>query len=158
MVHKIHTILEKTATGMAVFLLLSLVVLSFIQVVLRNLFSMGLNLVEEFMRNGVLWIAFVGAVLTTLRGKHISIDILPRFLKSTSKKILLWSLSVLASIICLVLSWLAISFIRLEIETGSTIGGVFPAWIIELIIPIGFILLALSFPLKMLEDHNEEGI
>ena len=158
MVHKIHTILEKTATGMAVFLLLSLVVLSFIQVVLRNLFSMGLNLVEEFMRNGVLWIAFVGAVLTTLRGKHISIDILPRFLKSTSKKILLWILSILASIICLVLSWLAISFVRLEIETGSTIGGVFPAWIIELIIPIGFILLALSFPLKMLEGNNEEGI
>lgn len=158
MVHKIHTILEKTATGMAVFLLLSLVVLSFIQVVLRNLFSMGLNLVEEFMRNGVLWIAFVGAVLTTLRGKHISIDILPRLLKSTSKKILLWILSVLASIICLVLSWLAISFVRLEIETGSTIGGVFPAWIIELIIPIGFILLALSFPLKMLEGNNEEGI
>lgn len=158
MVHKIHTILEKTATGMAVFLLLSLVVLSFIQVVLRNLFSMGLNLVEEFMRNGVLWIAFVGAVLTTLRGKHISIDILPRLLKSTSKKILLWILSVLASIICLVLSWLAISFIRLEIETGSTIGGVFPAWIIELIIPIGFILLALSFPLKMLEGNNKEGI
>ncbi|MDO9547850.1 MAG: hypothetical protein Q7J65_02665, partial [Candidatus Marinimicrobia bacterium] len=67
MVHKFRLFIEKITTWLAVFLMLMLVLLSFSQVVLRNFFSTGFNAFEELMRNAVLWIAFVGAVLTTLR-------------------------------------------------------------------------------------------
>jgi TRAP-type C4-dicarboxylate transport system permease small subunit len=112
--------------------------------------------IEELMRNGVLWIAFTGAVLTTLRGRHIAFDILPRFLKDKKKVILDWVLSVSASITCLLLAWLGVSFLRLEIEMESKIGGFCPAWIVEIIIPIGFVLLSIVFPLRVLDGKYDE--
>lgn len=157
MVHKLRLIVDKIATWLAVGLMLALVTLSFTQVVLRNFFSIGFSAVEEFMRNGVLWIAFIGAVLTTLRGRHISIDILPRYLRGKARKILAWILALLPSIICLVLAYYSILFVKLEIEMNSTIAGFFPAWIIELIIPVGFILLAVSFPLRLLDQDLEQA-
>jgi C4-dicarboxylate transporter DctQ subunit len=155
MVPKIRQIIEKITTGLAVFLILSLVLLSFTQVILRNFFAIGFNAVDELMRNGVLWIAFIGAVLTTLRGKHISIDILLRFLPAAKKRILEWILAVVSSLICLVLMWFGIKFLQLEIEMESLIAGVIPAWTIEIIIPFGFFLLALSFPLRIIDNDQD---
>jgi hypothetical protein len=47
-------------------------------------------------------------------------------------------------------------FLTLEIELESVIAGVIPAWIIEIIIPIGFFLLAFCFPLRILDRKNDE--
>lgn len=151
MVHKVRIIIEKITTGMAVFLMLLLVFLAFIQVLLRNLFSLGFNAIDELMRNGVLWIAFVGAVLTTLRGRHISIDILPRYTRGKSKRIIEWIIGFSSFVICLILAHYSLSFLILEHRTGSVIAGFCPAWVIELIIPIGFALLGVSFLLKTVE-------
>lgn len=156
MVHKIRLFIEKITTWLAVFLMLLLVVLSFSQVVLRNFFATGFNAFEELMRNAVLWIAFIGATLTTLRGKHISIDILPRFAKGRFKIILNWALSITASLICFYMSWLGLQFLKLEIDLTSVIAGSIPAWIIEIIIPVGFLLLAITFPLRVLDSQNDE--
>lgn len=157
MVHKIRIAIEKITTAMAVFIMLSLVMLSFLQVILRNFFSIGFNAVEELMRNGVLWITFIGAILTTLRGKHISIDILLRNLNSTPKKVVSWIISIFASFMCIIMTWYSISFVKLEIETNSIIGGFCPAWIIEIILPVGFLLLAISFPIKLLDNKQSEN-
>lgn len=156
MVHKIRIAIEKVTGWTAVSLMLLLVVLAFTQVILRNVFSIGINAFDELMRNAVLWIAFVGASLTTLRGKHISIDILPRFTKGKIKAILDWLLALTASLICLFLAGLGIRFLSLEIEMESVIAGIIPAWIIEIIIPVGFFLLALCFPLRVLDRRNDE--
>jgi len=155
MIAKIRKTIDFFLTGTAIFLMLSLVLFSFLQVVLRNFFAISLNVADEFMRNGVLWIAFVGAVLTTLRGKHISIDILPRYVKGKRKIYLDWTLTISAALICLVMTWYSVRFIILEIEMKSVIAGFCPAWIIESIIPVGFFLLAISFPLRLLDKSRK---
>jgi len=157
MVHKIRLIIEKWVSYLAVFLMLALVILSFLQVMLRNFFSIGFSSIEELMRNGVLWIAFTGAILTTLRGRHIAFDILPRFLKDKKKIILDWILSISASATCLFLAWLGINYLCLEIEMESQIGGFCPAWIVEIIIPVGFVLLSIVFPLRVLDRKYDEA-
>jgi len=155
MITKIRKTIDKFLTGMAIFLMLSLVLFSFLQVMLRNLFGASMDAADEFMRNGVLWIAFIGAALTTLHGKHISIDILPRFAKGKGKKILDWTLTISAAIICLVMTWYSTEFIILEIQMKSLIAGFCPAWLIEIIIPIGFFLLAISFPMRLLDKSQK---
>lgn len=156
MLSKFRFIIEKIITAMAVFLMFSLAVMAFIQVILRNFFAIGLNAVDELMRNGVLWIAFIGAALTTLRSKHIAIDILPRLLKGKASLVLNWILNLTASLICLILGWYAARFVQLEIDMHSTLAGVIPAWIIEIILPVGFFLLALTFLLR-LPDKPQTG-
>jgi len=156
MLTKLRLIIEKCATTLAVVLMLSLAFMAFVQVILRNLFAFGLNIVDELMRNGVLWIAFTGAILTTLHSKHISVDILPRLLKGQARSILNWILNLIAGLICLILSWFSIQFIRLEISMRSLISGVIPAWIIEIILPVGFFLLALTFFLRLTEKPRAD--
>jgi len=155
-VTQIRKAVENTATGLAVFLMLSLILLSFLQVILRNFFSVAFITIEKLIRHEVLWIAFIGATLTTLRGRHISIDILPRYLRGKAKQILQWIISLSASVICLILCWYSISFIQLEIEFGTKIGGHIPAWIVQIILPVGFLLLAISFPLRTLEGTEQK--
>ncbi|HPC35974.1 MAG TPA: TRAP transporter small permease [Candidatus Marinimicrobia bacterium] len=154
MLNKIRTIIEKFVSALAVALMLFLVGMAFLQVILRNFFAIGLNVIDELMRNGVLWIAFCGAALTTLRSKHISIDILPRILKGRARRILNWILNLTAAAICFCLSWYAWQFVRLEISMQSMIAGVIPAWIIEIILPVGFFLLALTFPLRLIDESQ----
>lgn len=156
MLNKFRLLIEKCVTALAVVLMLSLAVMAFLQVILRNFFAIGLNIVDELMRNGVLWIALVGAVLTTLRSKHISVDILPRILKGKTRLILNWILNLTSGVICLALSWYAWQFVRLEISMKSVIAGVIPAWTIEIILPVGFFLLALTFPLRLIENSQTE--
>lgn len=159
-VHKIVQILDKVCTILATFLLLSLMLLSFTQIILRNFFSIGSDFVETFVRHEVLWITFSGAVLTTIHGKHISIDILPRYLygrkRLTLEKILLRIIYLSASLISILLFSLSISFIGMEIERGALIDGFLPAWTLESIIPIGFFLLSISSILKVLVGEIAE--
>jgi len=65
-------------------------------------------------------------------------------------------LNLTAGLICLILGWYAWKFILLEIEMHSQIAGVIPAWIVEIILPVGFLLLALTFFLKILLKSNPE--
>ena len=155
---KIKKIVDAIITALAIILMSSIVLFTFAQVILRNFFTIHLTELENIVRSEVLWIAFIGAVLTSLRGRHISIDILPRYLKGKARKILLIVLDISAMIICFILSWYSIKFIQLEISLGTTVGMNIPAWIPELILPIGFILLAISFPLKLVKPPEEEQI
>lgn len=157
MINKIFLLIEKVCTLFAAFLMLSLVFFSFLQIILRNFFDIGLITIEDFTRNGVLWITFIGAILTTLNSKHISIDILPQFIKGKTKKYISLLLAILSSIICLIFTWYAISFIRLEFEMKIKIAGILPIWIFEIIIPIGFFLIAVSFILKYFITRDYSG-
>lgn len=156
MVTKLQKIIEKLATYLGVILLTLLVCSSFLQVILRNFFGIGINALEELMRNGVLWIALVGGILTTLRGKHIAIDIVPRFLPERWRTVFNFILNGIAAIICLIFSWLSFQFLKLEIAMESRIAGAIPAWIIELILPIGFFLIAVSFLLKIFTNPKRD--
>ena len=151
----IKKIVDIIITSLAIILLSSIVLFTFAQVVLRNFFSIHVTELENIVRSEVLWIALVGAILTSLRGRHISIDILPRYLKGRSKKILLIILDFSAMFICFMLGYYSIKFIQLEISLGTTVGMNIPAWIPELILPIGFFLLGISFPLKLIDEDEK---
>ena len=155
---KIKKIVDILVTSLAIILLSSIVLFTFTQVVLRNLFSIHITEIENIVRSEVLWIALIGAILTSLRGRHISIDILPRYLKGKARKILLVTLDLSAMAICFILAWYSIKFIQLEISLGTTVGMNIPAWIPELILPIGFILLGISFPLKLVEEPEAPSV
>ncbi len=147
----INRLVDRFASISAVFLMLSLLLLSISQIVLRNIFSIHFNIIGEITRQIVLWLTFIGAILTSLRGKHIGIDILPRLLKKRNLIILNLVLMISASIICFLLAFYSVSFLKMEIEFESTIGNLFPSWMSQIIIPLGFFFLGITFLLKLFE-------
>jgi len=147
--------------------LLTLVLFSFFQLLLKNLvtgFNLagrhytilplkwlldnigpGFNWGDAFLRQLVLWLAVLGAVMATREDRHINVEIASKFLP---KK---WGIGVrvftdaFTTVVCALISYAGFNLVRSEIGSDSMAFANVPAWIMELIIPIGFGIIALRF-------------
>lgn len=129
--------------------LVSLMVgLSFAQVVLRNLFRLGLPWADIVLRHMVLWAGFVGASLATRQGRHIAIDVVSRFLPAAARRWLSASLHGAACLISLLLARASWSFLAAERLGRTTLLGGIPTWWAQSIILVGFGLMAFRFGLR----------
>jgi C4-dicarboxylate transporter DctQ subunit len=139
-------------TGLIILILGSMVLLSFLQVLMRNFFDTGILWGDIFLRHLVLWVGFIGASLATREEKHINIDLLTRLIP---KKIVPFAkivIDVTSVIICLVLVKAGWEFVSMEIGANTTLFQNVPSWYFEIIIPVGFALIALRFVFKIIEQ------
>lgn len=129
--------------------LVSLMVgLAFAQVVLRNLFWLGLPWADIVLRHIVLWIAFVGASLATRQGRHIAIDVVSRLMPPKARRWLAAVLNAAACVITVLLASAAWAFVAFERLGGSFLFQGLPIWWVQIIIPVGFGLMAFRFGLR----------
>ncbi len=127
-----------------------MVLLSFGQVILRNLFQEGILWADIFLRQLVLWVGFLGASLAVREQKHIAIDILPHFLKETVTKLIRIGVNIAAGIISVFLTHAAWTFMQFEREGESTLFLDIPVWMFQTILPFSFMMIALRFFLQAL--------
>jgi TRAP-type C4-dicarboxylate transport system permease small subunit len=148
--------LGKLESGAIVVLLTIMIVMAFLQVVLRDFFKTGILWGDIFNRNLVLWVGFLGAALATKEHRHFSIDIITKRLSPLGQRITGTIVNLFGAIVCFFLMQAAITFLRDEIQADTTVFTVgqkeIPFWCFELIIPIGFGLIMIHFILKALES------
>lgn len=125
-------------------LLGALVVLAGGQIVLRQL-DIALTWIDPLTRLLVLWVGIFGAVAASRDNQHIAIDALSRFLPPRFQLASGAVVALLASGVCAVLAYEAVRFVLFE-HGGNTaaLGGV-PAWILALVLPLGFGLIAIRY-------------
>ncbi len=128
-----------------IFLLSFLVVFSLLQIVLRNFFSTGIIWGDELLRHGVLWISLLGAARATLENKHIRIDILPRLMSARGRFVAQITCSLFSFLVCLILLWASWSFVQEERLAGDIAFASISYWVLLLVFPLSFILMALRF-------------
>ena len=143
-------------------LLGTMIFVAFIQIVLRNVLSTGLAWGDELVRNLVLWTGFIGAAVATREGKHISIDVVSRWIsgkKKTGIEIITngFSLSV-----CALLTFAALKFVSNEIQMKSILFLGIPSWASEIILPVTLGVMTFRFCLRFLNSilmtrHQETG-
>lgn len=127
------------AEGALVVLLLSLMILlSFVQVILRNAFAETLLWGEILLRHLVLWIGFIGAAMAASADRHIHIDALTRFLPPRLKLSAKILTNLFAATVCFFLLRASLTFVGNEIEDGSVLYSGIPSWYSQIIIPGGF--------------------
>jgi len=131
--------------GLLAFILGSMVLLAGTQILLRNVFDSGITWGEPTLRVMVLWVALLGAMVATRNGNHIRIDILTHILPGKYHHIAHRLTDLFAGIVCALLAWHGGRFVVFEWEDGSLLFGSVPAWICEIIIPVGFAVMALRF-------------
>ena len=132
-------------------IVLMMVSFSFLQVVLRNVFSEGILGADIILRHLVLWVGFIGASLATRDERHINIDVFTRFFNDRTKLISGIVIYFFSIIVGCYLTAASVSFVLLEREFETTLFGSIQSWYFQVIIPIGFALITLRFLILAIE-------
>jgi TRAP-type C4-dicarboxylate transport system permease small subunit len=134
----------------------ALVTLAAAQILMRNLLDAGMPWADPLLRLIVLWITLAGALAATRENRHIRIDLLSRFLP---ERLAAWTDRVTAAfsaVVCALLAWHGGRLVWFEYQDGTLIAPGIPAWTAELVIPLGFGLMALRFALRTLLPRTPE--
>ena len=131
-------------------LLTLMILMAFIQIVLRNLFDTGFSWGDSLVRYLVVWVGFIGAAIATREDKHINIDVVSRWLAGPKINQIRLISNFFSAFICGLLTWAAVKFIHFEAQMGSTVFFDLPVWIPAIIIPVAFGLITLRFAVRFL--------
>jgi len=145
----IDAALVRVETVLLVAFLGVMVVLSFAQVVLRNVFGTGLLWADPLVRHLVLWAGFMGAAMATSTDRHISIEAFNKFLPERGRSLVHVLTSLFAAAACWFLADAAWTFIQDEYAAGGAIALSIPSWVALLILPAGYLLIMIHFLLRI---------
>jgi C4-dicarboxylate transporter DctQ subunit len=134
-----------------------MIFIAFLQIILRNFLSTGLDWGDSLLRNLVLWIGFIGATLATKEGKHINIDVISRWLPPVGKNVVTLITHLFSFLVCCALTYATLKFIRNEIQMGQKAFLDIPAWIPEMILPVTFGLMSFRFGLRSFRNLSAIG-
>ena len=126
-------------------MLAAMIIVAFLQIVLRNFFDTGLPWGDSFVRYLVLWVGFIGAALATREGSHINIDVLSQWLPGVSRTVNQLLVHLFSCLICAILAYASLVFIRNEWLLGGTVFFDLPVWVLQLVLPATFALMALRY-------------
>lgn len=144
--------MSQVEQSLLVILLSSMIFVAFSQIVLRNLLATGLTWGDALVRNLVLWVGFIGAALATKEGNHINIDVVSRWMPSLGKTIVAGITHLFSFLICGLMTFASLKFIKNEVQMGNVAFLGIPSWIPEIILPIIFVLMAFRFGLRSIQS------
>jgi TRAP-type C4-dicarboxylate transport system permease small subunit len=150
---QIDGFLVRMEKGLIILVLFLLTVLSFGQVVARNVFKVGYMWIDELTRVIVLWMAFIGGALCSEYARHMRIDIILHLMKGKKKRMVEIVGNVFVIMICAFLLVASINHIKYQMESSVQLmlQGV-PDWVISLIIPYFFTVTILRALLRIKKD------
>jgi len=99
-----------------------------------------------------LWIAVAGAVAASRTDKHINIAILDRFLPDKIKLAVKIVIHIFTAAVCGVVTWYSVQFVQMSHEFGDVLMGNIPAWLPQLILPVGFGLICYRYSLFVIQE------
>lgn len=135
-----------------VIILSAMILLAAAQIVMRNFMNIGLIWGDEMLRMLVLWIAVAGAIAASRSDKHINIAVLDRYLAEKLKLPVKVVIHTFTAGICGVVAWHSAQFVMTSREFGDILMGNVPAWIPQLIMPVGFGLICYRYTLFVVSE------
>jgi len=132
-------------------LLTIMILMAFSQIVLRNFFATGIAWGDSLVRYLVVWVGFIGAAIAVKEDKHITIDVLSRWITGAGSNAVQAISHFSSVVICGLLTWAGIKFIWFEAQMGGTAFFNLPVWVPELIIPVTFGLMTLRYIIRLVD-------
>ena len=94
--------------------------LGFLQILFRNLISVGIVWIDPLVRHLVLWIALLGASIATREKRHITIDVLSGHVPPQHYSRLQGAVQFFSALVCFLLVLPAIRFVQNDYVAGKT--------------------------------------
>jgi TRAP-type C4-dicarboxylate transport system permease small subunit len=136
--------------GLLVVMLTAMILVAATQILLRNVFETGLAWGDPLLRMMVLWVGLLGAMVATRDRNHISIDILSRYLPGRARRISHLVTDCFTFVVCALLAFHGARFVWQDQAAGVRVFADLPAWLFELIIPIGFAVICVRYLLHFI--------
>lgn len=139
---RIATLIED---GLLTIILSSMIVLAASQIVSRNLFDESLFWGDPLLRVMVLWVGLLGAIVASRKKRHITIDIISRYLPGRAKCLSRLITDLFTAMICAFVAYHCLRFVQMDMEAETYAFSIVPSWLVEIIMPLGFVLMALFY-------------
>ena len=148
---KIEKYLFTLEEWILVFGLTIMITFGTMQVLLRNFFDTGVEWADMLVRALVLWVGFLGASLATRKSKHINIEIVSKLITNqTLSRIRVRIVNAISFIIVLILLKLSIDYTFLEASNHLYAFLKVPTWVVFIIVPVSFSLIALRLLIELI--------
>ena len=131
-------------------LLTSMIGVAALQVIMRNFFDAGLYWGDSAVRVMVLWVAMLGAMVASRKDDHIRIDLVNHFLPEHIKRHTRRVINLFTCVVLGIFAWYSAVFVGYEYEDQTIAFGEVPAWICEIIMPIGAGVMCLRYALQVI--------
>jgi TRAP-type C4-dicarboxylate transport system permease small subunit len=141
--------------GLLVLVLLCMILLAVLQILLRNVFDTSMFWIDPLNRLFVLWLAILGAMVATKEGEHIAIDALKHYLSGAKLWLVTKLVMAFSAVICGLMAFHSTRFVYEEYLYETTTFSEMPAWPFQLIMPVGFAIMALRFTISLLKKSKE---
>ena len=163
---RIDRALARVEGWLIIALLWAMVVLTFVQVGFRSLYTHGhffwanemlgnLDWSGPLVQLLVLWLTFLGSSLLTREGKHIKIDLFSTLLPPRWLPIRGFILALVSLFIIGIMVKVCIDYLMMEMEFGGESLSYLPSWVGQMILPIGFTLLFFRFLIKAINQGTQ---
>ena len=141
--------------GLLAAMLAMMIGLSAAQIFLRDVFHSGLVSGDHLLRVLVLWITMLGSMAASRGDRHMAMDVLSRFLPPRIR--LAWRVIVdlFTVVVCAMVAYYAARFAHSDRAAGTIAFSSVPAWLVELILPVGFGVMTLRYSLLALTRIRE---
>ena len=142
------SILLKLENGLAAALLFLVALLPILETLLRYFFSTGIPDVHVYVEHLVLWICFVGAMITSREGRHLSLSVGVERIKEPVKGWVVAFTGFFSIAFTVTLSLASLSFALIGFDESQRVGFL-PISLVSLIMPVGFAVLAVRFIFRL---------
>ena len=142
---KLGSLYERVEEIALVSLVILMLCLGFLQILFRNLISIGIVWIDPLVGHLVLWIALLGASLATRENRHIAIDLLSERLSPAHYSRIQGAVQLFSALVCLLLVHPAIRFVQNDYVAGTTLAFGIPLWFSQMIMPAMMLVMGVRF-------------
>lgn len=129
-------------------LVVGMLALGFLQILFRNLISVGIVWIDPLVRHLVLWIALLGASIATRENRHISIDLLSGRVSPGHYSRVQGAVQLFSALLCFLLVHPAVRFVQNDYVAGKTLAFGIPLWLAQAVMPAMMLVMGVRFFLQ----------
>jgi TRAP-type C4-dicarboxylate transport system permease small subunit len=137
----IHLLEDSLLVG----LLVSMIVLSSGEIILRNFFDFGIIWIDPLLRVLVLWTGLIGATVASRENKHIRIDLISRLFSKRMHLVIQVFVGLFTATVSGIIAWHGARWVLMDYQDRLTSFHGLPSWVLEIIIPVAFGLIAIRY-------------
>ena len=131
--------------ALVTFLLLAMIALPAASSLSRRLWNHELPGSSQLAQHITLWVGFLGALLSTLTGRHLGLSTLDVMPAGWPRRAAAFFGQAVSAATCALLAWASVRLVQVEWHgLGRVAFGIREAWS-ELVMPVGFAIMALRF-------------